>query len=188
QSFTFPPEKIKRGRKADLLDGESARDLGGFQDTAVNRRVWTEIRECAEAIGADTIVLETPAVFSPTDIHRDNMRAFAQDWSALPEGTRIAWHPAGFWERDECLELCEAIGWDLVIDPLVDLDAPLPDTDHVYFRMMGAHGFGNSYGDDALDVLLEMLQQYEQATVIFRTDDSIKDATRFQKYIEVMLG
>lgn len=66
----------------------------------------------------------------------------------------------------------------LAIDPLVDEREPLPDADEAYFQMLGRHGLLDSYSDDDLENLLDAVSQYDDCTVIFRTNHSLNDAMR----------
>ena len=70
QAFTHKPSDIKKGFGVKLLPEESAANLGYFQRTSENMRIWTRIKEQAQNVGAQRILLETPASFTPSDVHK----------------------------------------------------------------------------------------------------------------------
>ena len=160
------------------MPGESPANLGHFQKTPENIRVWNRIREQAVNVGASRILLETSANFTPSDANKRALADFASEWADLPQGIKLIWHPAGFWEREEAQTIATAHDMILAIDPLVDEREPLPDADEAYFQMLGRHGLLDSYSDDDLENLLDAVSQYDDCTVIFRTNHSLNDAMR----------
>ncbi len=178
QGFTHLAREIRKGLGVELAPGETAAHLGHFADTAENRRVWAEVVEQAQAAGAGMIMLETPASFTPSAANRARLENFVRSWSSLPEGMRLAWHPAGFWEREVTIEIADACGLLLVVDPLVDETEPMPTGPKAYFQMLGRHGLMDSYSDDDLEALVERAEGYEQVYVSFRTHDAVRDASR----------
>ncbi|MBQ9242308.1 MAG: DUF72 domain-containing protein [Proteobacteria bacterium] len=184
QAFTHRPGDIRKGFGLKLLPGENAANLGHFQKTAENQRVWARIKEQAVNVGASRILLETSANFSPSDANKRALTDFAKDWCDLPDGIRLVWHAAGFWERDEAVSLARSLGIVPAIDPLVDEREALPDTDEIYFQMLGRHGLMDTYSDDDLACILDASARYDDVTVIFRTCDSLGDAKRLIKLSE----
>ena len=186
QSFTFRPKEIRAGRKLELLEGESPADQGHLLHTELNQRLWQVVLDQAEALGTSKVLIETPAGFVPSPVNKQRLRNFAQGWGAR-EGLQILWSPAGFWAREEQLELCAELGIIPVIDPLLDLDDPLPNpTRPAYFRLLGARGLRTSYDDVRLETLAEICAEYEEVTVIFRTEKALRDASRFGTLCEEM--
>ncbi len=185
QAFTHRPADIHKGGSLKLLPGEDAVNLGHFQRTAENIRVWTHIKEQAINVGASRILLETSASFTPSTVNKAAITAFAKEWAELPEDMRLIWHPAGFWTREETAEICKECGMILAIDPLVDEKEALPDDTEAYFQMLGRHGLLDSYSDDDLERILDAASCYEEATIVFRTRDSLGDAERLAKLSKV---
>ena len=184
QAFTHRPGDIRKGFGLKLLPGESAANLGHFQNTAENKRVWERIKEQAANVGASRILLETSANFTPSDANKHAMTVFANEWAEVPENMRLIWHPAGFWERDEAAQIAHDLGIILAIDPLVDDRENLPDDPEIYFQMLGRHGLLDSYSDDDLACILNAAAHYDDVTVVFRTRDSLGDAKRLLKFSE----
>jgi len=158
--------------------------LGHFVDSQQNRSLWGEVKARAAMLGAKTILLDTPSAFTPSPANKERLTRFALDWAKLPEGVNLAWFAAGFWEREECAELCEQLGITLALDPLVDPSEALPEHEKIYFRLLGAHGLRDHYSDDALEMLIDLCEDFEEAVVIFKTEKPIKDALRMKALLE----
>lgn len=184
QAFTHRPMDIHKGFGLKLLEGESGAHLGHFQRTAENLRVWARIKEQAQNVGATRILLETPANFTPSDANKRALEVFVKEWAEVPEGMKLIWHPAGFWEREESDQLARGLGMVLAVDPLVDEREALPEGEEGYFQMLGRHGLMDSYSDDDLASLLDVASRYDDCTVIFRTRDSLGDARRLIKFAQ----
>jgi|GEM_PF-1839932 len=184
QAFTHRAADIRKGHGLKLQEGENAANLGHFRATAENRRVWDKIKEQAQNVGASHILLETPASFSPASANKLALTAFVKEWALLPENMKLVWHPAGFWSREESIALAESLGMILAIDPLVDDKEELPKGESVYLQMLGRRGLMDSYSDDDLERILNIAARYDDVTIIFRTHDSLGDATRLLKLSE----
>lgn len=184
QAFTHKPADIKKGFGVKLLPGESAANLGYFQKTPENIRIWTRIKEQAQNVGAQRILLETPANFTPSEAHKRDLTVFVKEWAELPENMRLVWHPAGFWDREESAILAQELDMILAIDPLVDEREGLPEGSEAYFQMLGRHGLMDNYSDDDLELILNAAAQYDEVSIIFRTCDSLGDACRLLKLSE----
>lgn len=181
QAFTHRAADIQKGHGLKLLEGEVSSHLGHFLRTDENLRVWTHIKEQAVHVGAQRILLETPANFTPSQANQAALTDFVREWADVPEGMKLVWHPAGFWERDEAAKLAAALDIVLAIDPLVDENEALPDGPEAYFQMLGRHGLMDDYSDDDLERILEMTASYDEVTIIFRTYHALRDAQRLIK-------
>ncbi|MBO4351387.1 MAG: hypothetical protein J6A01_10640 [Proteobacteria bacterium] len=184
QAFTHRPGDIRKGFGLKLLPGELPSNLGHFQNTAENKRVWARIKEQAVNVGASRILLETSANFTPSDANKRALAEFVHDWAEIPENMKLIWHPAGFWEREEAARIASDLNMVLAIDPLVDEREALPDMDEIYFQMLGRHGLLDSYSDDDLACILNAAAHFDDVTVVFRTRDSLSDAKRLLKLSE----
>ncbi len=184
QAFTHRPGDIRKGFGMKLQPGDNPANLGHFQKTPENLRVWTRIKEQAVNVGASHILLETSANFTPSDANKRAMEAFAKDWAELPENIKLVWHPAGFWDREESALQAQNLNMILAIDPLVDEREPLPDCEEIYFQMLGRHGLLDNYSDDDLACILNAAAHYDDVSIIFRTCDSLGDAKRLLKLSE----
>lgn len=185
QHFTHTPESIQTGQSLVLQEGEDRQKFGHFQDSAENRRLWKEIREQADALSAQAVVLETPAALTPSQEHKKRLEAFATGWGELDAmSAQVVWSPSGFWEREEALEISKRLGWLLALDPLFDPDEPLPEGNAVYFRMSGRFGVHSKYTPDDFERLLDVGEGFEQVTVIFSTREALKDAREFARTVQ----
>ena len=185
--FTHDAKSIRGGKPIELPEGERRGALGLFQDTPENRRLWNSISRSAKAAGATHVLLETPTSLAPSPQNKARLRAFAEDWGALEEsGLKIIWDPSGFWQREETIELALELGFILAVDPFVDLDEPMPPGPVGYLRLAGARGLGQEHSRDDLELLIELAGMYQEAYVIFRTNNALHTATRFRKSVEAL--
>lgn len=101
QVCTHPPgERLASTRKG--LDGAT----GLLAEGRAFDHGLKASRTAARALGADTLVLQTPASFSPSALHRRALVRFAES-----VGTAVAWQAAGLWEVDEVARICSDLGW-----------------------------------------------------------------------------
>lgn len=66
-------------------------------------------RTAARALGADTLVLNTPPSFSPSAVHRRALVQFAERVQSA-----VAWQASGLWEAEEVRRICTDLGWTAV--------------------------------------------------------------------------
>lgn len=140
---------------------------------------WQRAVEVAEALGADTVLLTTPASFRPTAANRARLTAFFK--AHRPEGLRVAWWAEGLWESqpEDRDETCVAAGIHPAIDPLgLDDDEEPPEGGWVYWRLMGRKGLAPRYTDYEIDTLLDLLMEHDEGYVIFTAPTMFTDARR----------
>ncbi|MCM2304706.1 MAG: DUF72 domain-containing protein [Elusimicrobia bacterium] len=105
----FPPcgRKIPKSRQALC---------GGFRESMEVHEAWMATKAAAEALGARTVVFETPASFQPgADRLRDMYRFFK---NAARGRLAFVWHPRGSeWSRLED-KVCADLGLIRAFDPL----------------------------------------------------------------------
>lgn len=94
------------------LPGE-ARRYGHLQESAETAEAWNITKLCAESMGASSLVLRTPASFTPSAAHRERLRAFVAARAA--ESLHLVWEAEGLWEPRET----QAIARDLDLDTIV---------------------------------------------------------------------
>lgn len=183
--LTHLKREVGGGHPLELAEGEREERFGHLQETAENARLWGEERERIEALGASAVVLETPAGLTPSSENKARLKNFAQGWGELAElGVDVVWNPSGFWEREEVLGLCDEMGWHAAVDPLFDREEPLPERDAVYFWMSGRYGVRSRYTRDDLEMLFDIAEGYEKATVIFTTQQPLRDAKVFAEVVK----
>jgi uncharacterized protein YecE (DUF72 family) len=170
------------GRMAAPLPPEQAAQVGGFRDSPVVRDAWARTLASARALGAEVILFQTPASFTPTDANRDALRRFFGEIAADHDRITLAWEPQGLWEPQLASALANEIGLVYALDPL-QLETPPPDEPRAYFRIHGLGIYRGKLGDDLLELLADMVDSYERAWVVFANVEKLGDATRFHRLL-----
>jgi uncharacterized protein YecE (DUF72 family) len=178
----------KDDRKSDQVSGE-------FRDSAVARAALAELAEAAIAIDAWSVVFPSPPLFSPSQAHRDRLRAFFADVApAELFGDRArVWIPDPLWEPVSAVRFATELGVLCAIDPLVKDLAYRPgiyselDTPYAYFRLLGLGRVG-PLKQDQQDELAGIAAAYDSAAVIFATVDRWKDAKNFKRNLAELAG
>lgn len=148
----------------------------GFQG-AEAEKAWAFTEQVVERLGAEQVLMRTPASFRPT---ADNRQALVDFFAPRTAKIPVAWWAEGLWESqtEDFLETCEAAGLRPVIDPLAwDEDAPFPSAGAFYWRLLGRLGMGGRYSDYDFDRLLELAADRE-GVVIFTHARMRPDAIR----------
>jgi uncharacterized protein YecE (DUF72 family) len=106
----FPPA----GRK---LTPSRQLQCGGFRDSLEVHEAWLATKDAAEALGAKTVIFETPSSFQPGP---DRLRDFYRFFKALPRGRfACVWQPRGAsWEGALADKICADLGLIRAFDPL----------------------------------------------------------------------
>lgn len=119
--------------------------VGHFERSRWTDEAWEQTDALARAVGAQAVLLRTPATFKPTGDHATRLENFVAH--ASRPGLTVAWEWAkGSWPTPKALELCDRIGATAAVDPIVD---PIPDGEFVYLRV-GSRGPKKAIRDDEL--------------------------------------
>jgi uncharacterized protein YecE (DUF72 family) len=157
--------------------------VGGFAGADADSG-WKKTRAIADALGAEQVLLRTPASFRPTQANRQAViDFFGPRTPTLP----VAWWADGLWESaaEDFLEVCQQAGLRPVIDPLAwDEDDPFPMADPFYWRLAGKVGSGR-YTDYDFDRLLDMADG-RQGTIIFTHARMRPDAQRLAQHLRML--
>jgi len=169
-------------RKAKLSIPEDKRDAYGFfKPTEEVFDAWEETKNICKILGANIVVLQCPASFTPTDENIGNMHAFFS--TIRRNGLRIAWEPRGSWSDEMIKKLCEELDLIHVVDPFARKPACVQDL--TYFRLHGSPPgkkmYNYKYSMDDLKRLARICSSYETIYCLFNNTHMLKDASRFQK-------
>ncbi|MBU0550795.1 hypothetical protein KKF91_04600 [Myxococcota bacterium] len=141
----------------------------------------------AAALGAETLLLITPASLRPT---RENAEAMIRFFKARGEGPRIAWWAEGLWESQHEIrdEICAATGLIPAVDPLAPspegMEAPPPpEGAFFYWRVMGSRGLSGRLSDFELDQLYGLTVGREAGIIAFTAEGMHRDAKAFQQLL-----
>ena len=162
-----------------------------FADVREVWEAWKITIEAAEAIGAEAIVLQTPASFNPIEENVERLENFLS--KADRRGFAIVWEPRGEWWNPENLELLDRISRDYQVSIAGDfLRGRLP-TEHSIVAYARLHGLGGvevnykyRYTDEDLKRLKTIILNLKQRPVyvMFNNVYSYYDAVRFKRLLE----
>lgn len=104
--------------------------VGHFQRSRWTDEAWEQTDSLARSVGAQAVVLRTPATFKATTENATRFENFVAH--AMRPGLAVAWEWAPkSWPLDKALELCERIGAVPAVDPFA---YAIPDGELVYLR------------------------------------------------------
>ncbi len=162
------------------LAPEARARCGGFRPTEEVRMAWQRTLSAARALEAEVILFETPPAFSPSEPNKTALRRFFAEVAGEAEGIQLAWEPQGLWEPGQATKLAAELGVIYALDPL-QLEVPPPDDARAYFRIHGLGIYRNKISDDLLELLADMVENYERAWVVFANVEKYPDALRFHR-------
>lgn len=185
QAVTHPTSS-PTWRDRDDLTAAQREHFGYLEPHEVVFEAWRDTLDVASAMGAETVLVQTPPSFGPEEPGPDRVRAFFE--GADRDGFRIAWEPRGDWldRRDLVAELCGDLDLAFVVDPLRD---PLPGVgDLGYFRLHGLNAdrydYAYEYADDELDWLVDVLEDvredFDRVYCLFNNFNKFEDARRLR--------
>ena len=152
--------------------------VGHFERSRWTDEAWERTDALARAVGAQAVLLRTPASFKATADHAIRLENFVAH--ATRPGLGLAWEWApGSWTDAKALQLCERIGALPVIDPAT---SKIPDGDTVYLRFRGgASGRAAIKDDDLKKAALAVRDRV--GWVVFANSTGTVDAARFAQML-----
>lgn len=170
-----------RRLKRKLTESEKT-ETGYFKPTELVREAWEATRASAVALGARSILFQSPASFRQSEENIANLERF---FSGIKRGRiNFCWEPRGDWEPKVVKGICTGLDLWHVVDPFVSKSVT---PGKVYFRLHGRRGWRYRYDDSELKELADMLRlsaKNRPAYVFFNNSEMTKDARRFQELIE----
>ncbi|MCU0663446.1 MAG: DUF72 domain-containing protein [Myxococcota bacterium] len=176
-SVLVPRHLVVPVQAGTTLKGEPER-YGGFLRSQENERLWTRTAEYARGLGADTLVLVTPAEFTPTTANCDAMRSFLT--SVDRAGLTIAWEMHGPWSEDQSARIAQDASLVVAVDPLHDEPLPGP---RAYFRFGPFAAMGSRIGIYNLERIAKAGEGFDDVICVFATDRAYDDARNLRKMI-----
>jgi uncharacterized protein YecE (DUF72 family) len=179
QLITHHPSSPTYRRLKMEIPEENRDNYGFFRPTMEVFQAWEETKRIAQALRADIVVFQCPASFTPSDEHKDNMRAFFKE---IDRGNlTFAWEPRGEWKGEEIESLCRELGLIHCVDPFNRLPVY---GDFAYFRLHGIGGYRYQYTDADLSRLMEWCQQFNEAYCFFNNVSMWESAWRFRQLVK----
>ncbi len=155
-----------------------AAQTGLFRDTPQVEAAWFSTLENARKLGAKTIMLETPAGFTPVDRNISQMLDLLEKtpWGT-PHDFTVAWQARGVWSRQALKEVCNNGKVRLVacVDPLKE--KPLKGEvayGHLYTYWGSRSGFDLETSLEAVEKLFS--KGAERAYLFYGNPNAMKDA------------
>jgi uncharacterized protein YecE (DUF72 family) len=142
--------------------------------------------DASAVLSAEAVVYKTPASFSPSAANQDRMRRYFNEIASTEAfgSTLRVWEPDGLWEPEGIAKIAEELGLRVAIDPLAQ--DPLEEYQSFVAEQMARgkaylriHGLGISrrrFDPYQLEMLAEMLQEVDQAWVVFAHPGKYPDA------------
>jgi hypothetical protein len=170
------------------------RDVIGLVVTTELRTLPASLVADVTAFGATCVVFPSPALFSPSQAHRDQLKAFFNETATAERvATDRVWVPDGLWEPRAAVKLATELGVACAFDPLVREPGTPPelydelDTTNLYFRVEAPHR-PDTLGAEHLEELALLVEHYEARSakrirVAFATRNRWRDALAFRKLV-----
>lgn len=156
---------------------------GAFRDSPIVEEGWRVAANCAQTLGASSILFQCPASFGPTDANVANAEAFFRRIDR-PAGVRLLWEPRGPWPSDLVASLCAAHDLVHVVDPFVTQTVTGGVT---YLRLHGITGSRHVYSEEELLRLRNMVPATGLTYVLFNNIPRVGDARRFGRLLGQVL-
>ncbi len=156
QLITHPPTSPTYRRLRMRLPPEEAAECGYLRPTEAVRRAWEATVAVVRAVGADCILLQTPASFGPEAEHLASLRATVPELRRA--GIPLAWEPRGAWTPDQVAALCAELSLIPAGDPFGPMARALRGPVR-YRRLHGRTGFGYRYTDADFEELRALLAE-----------------------------
>ncbi|MBA2378463.1 MAG: DUF72 domain-containing protein [Blastocatellia bacterium] len=156
------------------LTEKEADETGFFKPTEIVDEAWQVTRDCAVALGAQTVLFQCPAKFKQTAENLENIRKFFERIDR--GGLNCGWEPRGPWDDEVVREVCEELDLWHVVDPF-KVQTVTPE--RCYYRLHGVVRWRYTFEDGELDELVSLLPERGPSYVFFNNITMTEDAVRF---------
>jgi uncharacterized protein YecE (DUF72 family) len=158
---------------------EKKRDYGFFKGTDEVEEAWSKTAEFAGALRAKKIIFQSPASFSPSSGHIENMKKFFRKIKSFP--FIYVWEPRGRWKREEVKRVCS----ELEITPCLDpFGGDSIQGDLLYLRLHGKTGYRYTYSEAEMKELIRLGEAYSEVYMMFNNISMYEDAKRLKILLE----
>lgn len=179
QLITHEPSSPTYRRLRMTILEKKKKNYGFFKGTEEIEEAWQKTTEFARILGAQKIVFQSPASFSPSESSIKNLRQFFEKRKA--HSFIFIWEPRGRWEREVVERLCTELGVIPCLDPF---EGKLVKGELLYARLHGRKGYRYSYSETEMGNLMEMGKFYPQAYLMFNNVNMYENAQRMR----ILLG
>jgi uncharacterized protein YecE (DUF72 family) len=179
QLITHEPSSPTYRRLRMDIPEKKKKNYGFFKATEEVEEAWQKTEEFARAVGAEKIIFQSPASFSPSESSTKNLRQFFE--KRKPNSFIFIWEPRGQWERLEAERLCTELGVIPCLDPF---EGKRIKGELLYARLHGRKGYRYSYSETEMGELMEKGKFYPRAYFMFNNVSMYEDAQR----LKILLG
>lgn len=172
-------------RRRRLLPADA--QVGHLRDTPAVHAAWHETIDCALALDAAFVLVQTPPSFIPSVEHVGRLENLSR-WPR-PQTVGLAFEPRGAtWDHLELDRLCARLGLLRACDPLSTTPPPPTVQPTAYFRLHGRTGYSYRYSETHYEALLATVRRYREAWVFFNNVSMWEDACRFRRFLHTHRG
>lgn len=159
------------------------RAFGHLQDTPEVRGAWESTLRCATAMESTTVVLRTPASFTPGGIYRARLRRFVAERAA--EGLHVVWEAEGLWEPPSTLAVARELDMTTIVPAFDGTGRPFSGSlERRWLRVDGAGPTTHLRPALADSLLLALDARDEEATILFGGPRGYANLRAFAKAID----
>ena len=182
QLITHPPAFPGYKRIRRPWEKEAKSGFGFFRPGEQTQWAWSVVQEAQEILEARAVLFQTPASFTPTREHRENLVRFFN--SIQRRDCHLVWDPEGVWEEEEVEALCSDLGLVRAVDPLLNAGS---HEEVFYFRMQTkTRGQGIYTPDDFYRIYYEAegadRKDQSKGFLIWSGPKAVRDAKGFESW------
>ena len=140
--------------------------FGHLQDTPEVQGAWESSQRCAAALESNTVVLRTPASFTPGGLYHQRLRHFVEARAA--EGLHVVWEAEGLWEPPTTLAVARELDMTTIVPAFDGTGRPFTGSlERRWLRVDGAGPTTHLRPALADSLLLALDAREEDATILF---------------------
>jgi uncharacterized protein YecE (DUF72 family) len=149
--------------------------LASLKPTPAMDKALAQTHWAIAALQARVVLLSTPTDVTPATVWRDRL---AKVVDRLPrDATQVVWEPHGVWEADEAARVARRLGVVLCVDAARDR---VPGGPVAYVRLP-VLGSARSYGESALERVVDAIGDRREAYVIVESPSALKECKTIRR-------
>ena len=160
------------------LSETERREVGYFRTTPIVKEAWETTLASAKALGAQTILFQCPASFTPTPENIESMERFFS--SIDRDYLNLCWEPRGEWNAALVKSICTRLEIWHVVDPFITKSVT---PEKCYFRLHGKTGWRYEYETAELEDLAGSMAKRKTGYVFFNNIKMTGDALNFSEIL-----
>src|SRR5690606_39074188 len=161
-----PTDGIVVGSNRSLEPTAGSQQSWGHLRGDAREHVWSITKICAEALGAERVLLRRPPSFSPGSLSRRRFKSFVESLS--PTDPKLLWEPEGLWTAAQAAAFAGEFGIE-IIAPAFSMTGQLLEIEGATWLRIGGSKdakLRSSHAEILADALLE-LAEVQPLTLLF---------------------